>query len=48
MKGIVSMTTRIDVDIQALSQSIDPLIERFNSRQDKLRFIAVFSPMCPK
>jgi hypothetical protein len=48
IKGIVSKTTRIDVDIQALSPSIDPLIDHFNSQQDKLRFMVIFSPMCPK
>jgi hypothetical protein len=42
------MTTNIDVEIQTLPPSLDPLIDHFNSQQDKLRFLAVFSPMCPK
>lgn len=42
------MTTGIDVEIQTLSPSLDPLIDHFNSQQDKLRFMAVLSPMCPK
>ena len=42
------MTPNPEVEIQSLSQSVNPLIEHFNAYQDKLRFLAVFSPMCPK
>ena len=42
------MTTNQEIEIQSLSASLDPLINHFNSHQDKLRFMAVLSPMCPK
>ena len=42
------MMANIDVEIQTLSPSLDPLIDHFNKQQDKLRFLTVFSPMCPK
>jgi hypothetical protein len=42
------MTPHTEVEIQPLSQSLNPLIDHFNAHQAKLRFLAVFSPMCPK
>jgi hypothetical protein len=42
------MTHSTEVEMQSLSQSLKPLIDHFNAHQEKLRFLAVFSPMCPK
>ena len=42
------MTTNQGIEIQTIAKSLEPLIDHFNSQKDKLRFLAVFSPMCPK
>jgi len=42
------MTASHGIEMQSLSDSLNPLIEHFNAHQDKLRFMAVLSPMCPK
>ena len=42
------MTTNNKIEIQTLATSLDPMIDHYNAHQDKIRFMAVLSPMCPK
>ena len=42
------MTTSQAIEIQTLAASLNPLIDHFNTHDDKLRILTVLSPMCPK
>ena len=42
------MITSHAIEILSLTASLDPLIDHFNSHEDKLRLLAVLSPMCPR
>ena len=42
------MTTSQTIEMQPLAASLDPLIDHFNTNDDKLRILTVLSPMCPK
>ena len=42
------MTAKNDIEVMSLADSLDPLIDHFNGEQDKLRFVAILSPMCPQ